>query len=455
MVQKVKTSDASSGEKDCSRIVSDKGNDHGLENQSNTYGDKSSKSRNECYDKSTFGDDANIRPSYDTKPMVVVPYTAEYNVFAVDTQHSEQPECIINTCVVKKLDSNVTPNSRDITLRESNSIRDSCLIALQNKHAELETYKTLNDCTVDYEKLEHKLNETLGLLAQKEIDIKEGLVKEKTKVITDLKLKEEKHIDKMVSMEKQLKFLNEIIYKKSQSIQTIHMLAPKGPTFNGRPTFANPVYLKEAQSKKPCLYKISYDQSDPANRLVSDKEETLTLEKESRSKLNKDLVRPYDYTKLNSVYEIFKPATQEYHEKLAHENKVRKKIWRKSFVKSKPNFFKNIGFLHVSKSISKSRQGYNVMTNNINHFKELVDQAWEKHSHDRFRAPTAHDMEILIKTCLMPLALKTQNDSFTFLHEFKQEMHADLKYIESFEKEIDELKSDKAEFSNMYDILLQ
>nr|GEW89574.1 retrovirus-related Pol polyprotein from transposon TNT 1-94 [Tanacetum cinerariifolium] len=34
-------------------------------------------------------------------------------------------------------------------------------------------------------------------------------------------------------------------------------------------------------------------------------------------------------------------------------------------------------------------------------------------------------------------------------------MHADLKYIESLEKEIDELESDKAEFSNMYDIILQ
>ncbi|GJW11257.1 hypothetical protein Tco_1577084 [Tanacetum coccineum] len=112
------------------------------------------------------------------------------------------------------------------TLGESNSIRNSFLIALQNKQTELETYKTLNDRTVDYDKLKHKLNETLGLLAQKEIDIKEGLklksykisvviekhdelvkqslltkshyegfVKEKIKVITDLKLKEEKDID--------------------------------------------------------------------------------------------------------------------------------------------------------------------------------------------------------------------------------------------------------------------
>ncbi|GJR22015.1 retrovirus-related pol polyprotein from transposon TNT 1-94 [Tanacetum coccineum] len=84
------------------------------------------------------------------------------------------------------------------------------------------------------------------------------------------------------------------------------MLAPKGPTFNGRPTFSNPMYLKKAQSKKPCLYAILYDQSDPGNRLVPDKEETLTLEKESRSKLNKDLVRPYDYTKLDIVESLEK-----------------------------------------------------------------------------------------------------------------------------------------------------
>nr|GEX95704.1 retrovirus-related Pol polyprotein from transposon TNT 1-94 [Tanacetum cinerariifolium] len=346
------------------------------------------------------------------------------------------------------------------TLWESNSIRDSYLVALQSKQTEFEMYKALNDRIADYDKLERKLNKTLGLLAQKEIDIKEGLkdksyeilvvkekhdelvkqslltksyfegiVKEKTKVITDLKLKEEKDIDKMISMEKHLKFLNEIVYKRNQSIQTINILAPKGPTFNGRPTFANPMYLKKAQYEKPYLYEIPHDQSDPTNSLVPDKEETPTLEKESRSKLNKDSVRPYGYTKLNSLYEIFQPASQVYSAQLAHANEVMKKMWINSFVKFKPNIFKNIGFLPVSKSTSKSREAYNLMTNNINHFRELVDQAWEKHSHNHYHAPTALDIE--------------------------QEMHANLKYVESLEKEIGKLESDKAEFSNMYDILLQ
>nr|GFD38918.1 hypothetical protein [Tanacetum cinerariifolium] len=77
-------------------------------------GDESSRSINECNDKGTFGDDMDIKLSYDTEPMVEVPYTAEYNVFAVETQHSEQPESINNTCVVEKVDSNVIPDSPDI-----------------------------------------------------------------------------------------------------------------------------------------------------------------------------------------------------------------------------------------------------------------------------------------------------------------------------------------------------
>nr|GEV95260.1 hypothetical protein [Tanacetum cinerariifolium] len=192
------------------------------------------------------------------------------------------------------------------TLGESNSVRDSYLVALQNKQTEFQKYKAYNDCTIDYDKFVRKLNDTLGQLAQKDSEIKEGLklkayeisvvkekhdelikqslltkshyeglVKQKTKVITDLKLKEENDIEKYLSMEKQLKFFNKI------------------------------------------------------------------------------------------------------------------------------------------------------------------------------------DMDILIKTCLMPLSLKTQNGSFIFVHELKQEMHADLKYVESFENKIDELESDKDEFSNMYDMILQ
>ncbi|GJZ22225.1 retrovirus-related pol polyprotein from transposon TNT 1-94 [Tanacetum coccineum] len=56
----------------------------------------------------------------------------------------------------------------------------------------------------------------------------EGQLKEKTKVISDLKVKEGKDIDTMIEMEKQIKFLNEILYKrKSVNSDQSHALAPQ------------------------------------------------------------------------------------------------------------------------------------------------------------------------------------------------------------------------------------
>ncbi|GJY37257.1 retrovirus-related pol polyprotein from transposon TNT 1-94 [Tanacetum coccineum] len=202
------------------------------------------------------------------------------NDIQTDQNAKDERVALANLIANLKLDvckSVLVETSR--TLGESNSIRVSCLIALQTKQTEFEWYKALNGCIVDYEKLEHKLNETLGLLAQKDIDIKEGL---KLKAYEILVVKE-KH--------------NELV--KQSLLTKSH--------FEG--------LVKEKT-------KIPNDQSDPANRLIPDREETLTLEKESRSKLNKDLVRPYDDTKLNSLYEIFKPASQEYHEQLAHANEI-------------------------------------------------------------------------------------------------------------------------------------
>ncbi|GJR96364.1 hypothetical protein Tco_0268538 [Tanacetum coccineum] len=261
------------------------------------------------WDKAEPIDEDNLVELFDPDPRT---HMCNNDIQTYQNAEECDDECVALANLIENLKLDIDENKKiQKTLEESNSTRDSCLIALQSKQTELETYKTLIDRTVDYDKLESKLNETLGLLAQKEIDIKEGLklkayeilvvkekhdefvkqsfltkshyeglVKEKTKVITDLKLKEEKDPDKMISTENQLKFLNEIVYKRNQSIQPFDvMLALKG-------------------------------------------------------------------------------------------------------------------------------------------------------SH-------------------------TMNDSFIFVHELKQEMHADLKYVESLENEIDKLEFDKAEFLNMYDILLQ
>nr|GEU44714.1 RNA-directed DNA polymerase, eukaryota, nucleotide-binding alpha-beta plait domain protein [Tanacetum cinerariifolium] len=126
----------------------------------------------------------------DSEPLKQVQNDTGYNVFANDLQQSEQSESISNTCLVETDDSNVILDSPDMcnddiqndqkdvesddkrelkecktilvetsnTLGESNNVRDSWLVALQNKQTEFEKYKAFNDRTVDYDKLERRLN---------------------------------------------------------------------------------------------------------------------------------------------------------------------------------------------------------------------------------------------------------------------------------------------------------
>ncbi|GJT07411.1 ribonuclease H-like domain-containing protein [Tanacetum coccineum] len=226
-------------------------------------------------------------------------------------------------------------------LAESNDIRDRCRSALHNQEIELEKYKKYKDCQIEKEELERKLKASLGRLAQQKLQTVEALKtqtyetfeykekhaelvhqsplehirydhlhKEMEQLQKDFKIRENKDIDKVIALENQVKFLNEKVYKTNQYVQTIHMLA-HNPSLsnNGRPTFANPKYLKKAQSEKPCLYMVAFDKDDLVNIFAPDCVETLILEQESRSKLNKDLVKEYDYSNQNSLYEIFTPQT--------------------------------------------------------------------------------------------------------------------------------------------------
>ncbi|GJR58970.1 retrovirus-related pol polyprotein from transposon TNT 1-94 [Tanacetum coccineum] len=81
-------------------------------------------------------------------------------------------------------------------------------------------------------------------------------LKEKTKVISDLKVKEGKDIDTMIEMEKQIKFLNEILYKRNQSIQN-HTQYPKMITSDPSAEQILPPDGEENRTKKPQVVPIS------------------------------------------------------------------------------------------------------------------------------------------------------------------------------------------------------
>ncbi|GJS69843.1 hypothetical protein Tco_0702684 [Tanacetum coccineum] len=74
----------------------------------------------------------------------------------------------------------------------------------------------------------------------------------------DFKKKESRNIDREIALEKRIKQLDNIVFKRDQSVQTVHMLT-KPRFFYDHTTkqalgFQNPFYLKKAQQLEPKLY---------------------------------------------------------------------------------------------------------------------------------------------------------------------------------------------------------
>nr|GEZ21084.1 hypothetical protein [Tanacetum cinerariifolium] len=101
----------------------------------------------------------------------------------------------------------------------------------------------------------------------------------KTQVVTCTKINQDN---------KHVKELNNIVFKRSQSAQTVHMLT-KPQVFYNHSTrqalgFQNPCYLKKAQQLKPKLYDGRIIEKSDAV-VIPDTEETLMLAVEIRSKM--------------------------------------------------------------------------------------------------------------------------------------------------------------------------
>ncbi|GJT92032.1 hypothetical protein Tco_1080877 [Tanacetum coccineum] len=135
----------------------------------------------------------------------------------------------------------------------------------------------------------------------------------------DFKKEESRNIDMEIALEMQIKQLDNIVFKRDQSAQTVHMLT-KPQFFYNHTTkqalgFQNPFYLKKAQQLEPKLY--VGDVIEKTNPIViPDLEETLTLAEESRSKMSlkqKDPIMlekkvnttPVDYAILNQLSKDF------------------------------------------------------------------------------------------------------------------------------------------------------
>nr|GEZ00035.1 hypothetical protein [Tanacetum cinerariifolium] len=130
------------------------------------------------------------------------------------------------------------------------------------------------------------------------------LSKQKEAQIKLYKTQEDKELDKVIELENKVKVLDNIVYKTGQSVQTMNMLNNKCRT-----SYAKPEFIKKAQRANPLMYDIGCYNDNLALMLAPDSDEVIRLEKESRSKLS-DLIRPFDYDKLNNLYDLFVPQRE-------------------------------------------------------------------------------------------------------------------------------------------------
>nr|GEW92606.1 hypothetical protein [Tanacetum cinerariifolium] len=128
-----------------------------------------------------------------------------------------------------------------------------------------------------------------------------SLMEEKKKLNHDFKIRKDKFLDKEVDLEARIKDLENILLKRDQTVQTMHMLNPKPDSFY------HPNQKMALEHDPPVVY---------------DSEETLKLAHESREKMRllKKEIKPTNYANINHPSGVFVPQTTKSKEELFFSN---------------------------------------------------------------------------------------------------------------------------------------
>ncbi|GJW14952.1 hypothetical protein Tco_0019085 [Tanacetum coccineum] len=121
-----------------------------------------------------------------------------------------------------------------------------------------------------------------------QVQEKDSLMKTVSDLKNDLKMEENRNIDREIALEKKIKQLDNIIFKRGQSAQTVHMMTKSKICYDHSTKqaigFEKPFYLKKVRESKPKLYDgnviLKMD-----TIVIPDSDETLMLCEESRSKM--------------------------------------------------------------------------------------------------------------------------------------------------------------------------
>ncbi|GJV38871.1 retrovirus-related pol polyprotein from transposon TNT 1-94 [Tanacetum coccineum] len=255
-----------------------------------------------------------------------------YSQYLIESQHvavqnsnssAQQDDLILSvieqlkTQVVHCTKTNLENKSVNDTLTaELERYKEQVKVLKEGQNVDLKSQDNVSDSCAQSVEIDH-LKRTLS----EHLKEKESLLQTVTLLKNDFKKEESRNLDREIALEKQIKHLDNIVFKRDQSAQTVHMLT-KPQFFYDNTTkqalgFQNPFYLKKAQQLEPMLYVGDIIQkTNPI--VIPDSEETLTLAEESRSKMllkHKDNMMqekikqidttPIDYAALNKLYKDF------------------------------------------------------------------------------------------------------------------------------------------------------
>nr|GEZ33693.1 hypothetical protein [Tanacetum cinerariifolium] len=234
-------------------------------------------------------DAADSGPIFDDEPLQKVSNDDHYNVFAMESVHPEQSKSVHDTYPIDQDAQNVIIDSLDMSYDKEEIYLNDDDNDLANEREFLASLIEKLKCEIDESKNRNKFLETSNMV-----------------LIEKLK---DKELEKVIALENKVKVLDNIVYKIGQSVQMMNMLNNKCRT-----SFAKPDFLKKAQRANPRLHDIGCYNDNLALMLAPESDDVICLEKESRSKLS-DLIRPFDYNKLNNLYDLFVPQ----HEKSSEQ----------------------------------------------------------------------------------------------------------------------------------------
>nr|GFB91862.1 hypothetical protein [Tanacetum cinerariifolium] len=342
-------------------------------------------------------------PIFDKEPEQKVQNDDHYDVFAIECQHPEQYESVYKTYLIKQDAHNVLIESEDMNYDSEQIDQNDKDADFAEEHAQIKLYKSHED----------------------------------------------KEIEKVIHLENKVKVLDNIVYKTGQTVQTMNMLNNKCRT-----SFVKPEYLKIAKQANPRLYDIGCYNDNLALLLSPESDEVIRLEKESRSKLS-DLIRPFDYAKLNSLYDLFVPQ----HEKSSEQRlfSERSRVSHITVQKQKKSFNKQPTLLEkrLDQSIPLGKQCQSsldlfkviIPATTIFNGVEMCKKSVTKSTYFGYLDPQNFSPEIE----------RILNGLNQFQRCLKEEMVTDLRYFNSFEFEVDsfrsQLETQKTQFSNEIDRL--